>query len=300
MIIDNIKFKQILKDKKLNKTKLSETLKISTKTIAKISKGENLSDKIVNKIAAFLNVGENDLIKTTSLLDHLKQEKEVNLNGRIYEELQVKLTTNTNFVENINLTEDDVRFVYTTQRIACANECIKIEDIIETFNHFKCIDYCIDHAEEPISEEFIKQLHIILKQGTMQTYKYGSGVYKEYENVACGKSTTPPQNVKTEIKKLFFNYSRKKKFSFEDLVIFHYNFEKIHPFQDGNGRIGRLIMFKECLKNNIVPTFVDNKNKHKYINAFLEYENDKTLLIKVFKQGQEKIKELLNYFKIEY
>ena len=182
MIIDNIKFKQILKDKNLNKTKLSETLKISTKTIAKISKGENLSDKIVNKIVAFLNVGENDLIKITSLLDHLKQEKEVNLNGRIYEELQVKLTTNTNFVENINLTEDDVRFVYTTQRIACANECIKVEDIIETFNHFKCIDYCIDHAEEPISEEFIKQLHIILKQGTMQTYKYGSGVYKEYEN----------------------------------------------------------------------------------------------------------------------
>ena len=134
----------------------------------------------------------------------------------------------------------------------------------------------------------------------MQTYKYGLGVYKEFENIACGKSTTLPQNVNTEIKQLLKNYNRKKRFSFEDIIDFHYKFEKIHPFQDGNGRIGRLIVFKECLKNNIVPTFIDNKFKHKYINAFLEYENDKTLLVKTFLEGQNIIKQYLDYFKIEY
>ena len=236
------------------------------------------------------------------LLNVIKEQKEVKLSGGIYHKTQIELTYNSNHIEGSTLTHDQTRYIFETNTIGIEKGVINVDDVVETANHFKCVDYIIDNALKPLSESIIKELHFILKNGTSDSRKdwFKVGEYKKLPNEVGGEQTCKPENVKKEMKKLLATYNDIQTKSFEQVLEFHKNFESIHPFQDGNGRIGRLIMFKECLANNIVPFIIDEEHKLFYYRGLKEWDNERGYLIDTCLSCQDKYKLWLDYFNISY
>lgn len=237
-----------------------------------------------------------------TLLYILKLEKESKLKGGIYHKVQIELTYNSNHIEGSCLTHDQTRYIYETNTIGLTNEVINVDDIVETANHFRCIDLIIDKANLNITENLIKQLHFILKNGTTDSRKnwFVVGDYKKLPNEVGGRVTTSPEKVEGEVKSLIEWYNNIKNKTLKDIIEFHYRFECIHPFQDGNGRVGRLLMFKECLKYNIVPFIIDDKLKTFYYRGLKEWKQEKGYLVDTCLAAQDQFKVYLDYFRIEH
>ncbi len=240
--------------------------------------------------------------KASPLLKALREQKDARVKGGIYHRTQIDLTYNSNHIEGSRLTHDQTRYIFETNTIGVTDGSINVDDIIETTNHFRCIDMIIDRCEERLSEAFIKELHLILKTGTSDSRKswFKVGDYKRLPNEVGGNETCAPENVHKEIKKLLTEYNAKKQKSFEDILDFHQRFEGIHPFQDGNGRVGRLIMFKECLACRFVPFIITEELKMYYYRGLSEWKDLKGYLTDTCLAAQDHYKVLLDYFKIKY
>ena len=237
-----------------------------------------------------------------TLLDCLRREKDAGLNGGIYHKIQIDLTYNSNHIEGSKLTHDQTRFIFETKTLGVTDKAVKVDDIVETVNHFRCIDLIIEGAHTKLTESFIKQLHFILKSGTTDSQKswFRVGDYKMLENEVGGSDTTKPAEVAGEIKVLLKEYNSKSKITLEDILDFHVRFEAIHPFQDGNGRVGRLIMFKECLKHNIVPFIITEELKMFYYRGIMNWKSERGYLRDTCLTGQDEMKATLDYFGINY
>ena len=237
-----------------------------------------------------------------TLLDILQEEKKRKYSGGIYHKTQIELTYNSNHMEGSRLTHDQTRYIFETNTIGIENEIINVDDVVETANHFRCIDIIIDQAKAPLSEKLIKQLHLTLKNGTSDSRKewFSVGDYKKLPNEVGGIETTAPEEVPANIRKLLAEYNSKRNKTIDDIINFHVNFERIHPFQDGNGRIGRLIMFKECLKYNIVPFIIEDNLKLYYYRGLKEWNTQKGYFIDTCLTAQDKYKTYLDYFRIPY
>ena len=237
-----------------------------------------------------------------TLLDILKEEKCAQLHGGIYHKIQIELTYNSNHIEGSRLTHDQTRYIFETNTIGITEDGIRVDDIIETSTHFRCIDEIIENAKLKLSEKFIKHLHFILKSGTSDAKKdwFAVGEYKKLPNEVGGMDTILPENVSVEMQKLLNSYNRKESVTLQDIIAFHVQFERIHPFQDGNGRVGRLIMFKECLKHNIVPFIIEDKIKMFYYRGLKEWNQEKGYLIDTCLSAQDTFKTYLDYFRIPY
>ena len=241
-------------------------------------------------------------LKEEKLLDILKREKEAKLHGGIYQKLQIDMTYNSNHIEGSKLTHDQTRYIFETKTIGITDESILVDDIIETTNHFRCIDLAIEAAKTKLSESLIKQFHYILKSGTSDSTKpwFKVGDYKMIENEVGGIETVSPKEVKAKMKELLLWYNSISNITLNDIIEFHYRFECIHPFQDGNGRVGRLIMLKECLKHNIVPILILDEYKAFYYRGLKEWKNEPGYLKDTCLYGQDIFKKYLEYFKIKY
>ena len=237
-----------------------------------------------------------------NLLERLRAEKKASVKGGIYHKIQIELTYNSNHIEGSKLTHDQTRYIFETNTIGAENDAINVDDIIETANHFKCIDMVIDNATYRLTEKFIKELHFTLKSGTSDSRKewFNVGEYKKLPNEVEGKETAKPEDTANKIKTILKDYNQKDEHTLEEIIDFHYRFETIHPFQDGNGRVGRLIMFKECLKNNIVPFIIDDSLKMFYYRGLSEWNNEKGYLMDTCLAAQDKFKKYLEYFKVPY
>ncbi|UTD08963.1 Fic family protein [Treponema denticola] len=240
--------------------------------------------------------------KQDTLLSFLKREKESGLRGGIYHKIQIDLTYNSNHIEGSKLTHDQTRFIFETKTLGITDKAVRVDDIIETVNHFRCIDLIIEGANTKLSESFIKQLHYILKSGTTDSQKswFKVGDYKMLENEVGGNETTKPADVAAEMKSLLMEYNSKAEITFDDVLDFHVKFETIHPFQDGNGRIGRLIIFKECLKHYIVPFIITEELKNYYYRGIKNWKNNRVYLRDTCLTGQDLMKQCLDYFGIIY
>lgn len=287
-------------------------------SVSEFAKKWNLSERTVRNYCAnhkipgaFItgkswNIPESATIplknKPITLLNILKKEKESKLSGGIYHKVQIGLTYNSNHIEGNQLTHEQVQYIYETNTIGISDSVINIDDIVETTNHFRCIDYIIDHATEPISEKMIKELHFLLKSGTSDSRKdwFVVGDYKKLPNEVGGKETVSPENVTHAIKELLTFYKSTSTKTFRDLVEFHYQFECIHPFQDGNGSVGRLLLFKECLKYNIVPFIINEQLKLYYYRGLKEWNNEPGYLLDTCLHAQDIFKKYLDYFQIPY
>jgi Fic family protein len=236
------------------------------------------------------------------LLSRLRVEKKAAIKGGIYHKVQIDLTYNSNHIEGSRLTHDQTRYIFETHTIGFDGESVRIDDIIETVNHFRCIDFIIEQAERQLTESLIKELHLILKTGTSDSRKewFAVGEYKRLPNEVGGNATSNPENVHRDIKALLKEYNSKKHKTFEDILEFHQRFEAIHPFQDGNGRVGRLIMFKECLANGFVPFIITDDLKLFYYRGLQEWNHVREYLLDTCLTAQDNYKILLDYFKIKY
>ena len=237
-----------------------------------------------------------------TLIAFLKREKEAGLKGGIYHKIQIDLTYNSNHIEGSKLTHDQTRYIFETKTLGVTDKAVKVDDIVETINHFRCIDLVIEGAHTKLTESFIKQLHFILKSGTTDSQKswFKVGDYKMLENEVGGSETTKPVEVFGAIKALLKEYNSKSKITFDDILDFHVRFESIHPFQDGNGRVGRLIMFKECLKHNIVPFIITEELKMYYYRGIKNWKTERGFLRDTCFTGQDAMKTTLDYFGIKY
>lgn len=236
------------------------------------------------------------------LLDALREQMECGLRGGIYHRTQVDLTYNSNHIEGSRLTKEQTRYIFETNTIGVSEAAIKVDDIIETTNHFRCIDFIIERAEEPLSEGMIKRLHTLLKGGTSDANRlwFAVGDYKRLPNEVRGRETVAPEEVTTAMQALLREYSSKKEMVLEDILDFHYRFEVIHPFQDGNGRVGRLIMFKECLAHGIVPFIITDELKMFYYRGLERWRQTPGYLIDTCLTAQDRYKSLLTYFRIPW
>lgn len=237
-----------------------------------------------------------------NLLTRLKLEKESKIPGGIYHKVQIELTYSSNRIEGSRLTHDQTRYIFETNTIGIQDKNLNVDDIVETANHFSCIDRMIESANYPLNESFFKQLHALLKSGTSDSRKtwFAVGDYKRFENEVGGMPTTIPADVSKEMKRLLKAYNQRKEKTLREIIAFHYDFEKIHPFQDGNGRIGRLVMFKECLRNGITPFIIDDDLKQFYYRGLKEWENEPGYLIDTCLAAQDKFKVYMDYFGLEY
>ena len=244
--------------------------------------------------------GKKTPVKT--LLSILQEEKRTKYAGGIYHKTQIDLTYNSNHIEGSRLTHDQTRYIFETNTIGVENEVLNVDDVIETSNHFRCIDLIIDHAASTLSEHFIKKLHHILKTSTSDSHKdwFAIGEYKRLPNEVGGMQTSLPEEVADKMKALLSDYNAVPKKTLDDILDFHVRFERIHPFQDGNGRVGRLIMFKECLKYNIVPFIIEENLKLFYYRGLKEWYNEKGYLTDTCLTAQDKYKAYLDYFRIPY
>lgn len=239
--------------------------------------------------------------KASPLLTMLREQKASRLKGGIYHRTQIDLTYNSNHIEGSRLTHDQTRFIFETNTIGISDGIVNVDDIVETVNHFRCFDYIIDHAEEKITEGFIKQLHLLLKTGTSDGRKdwFAVGDYKRLPNEVGGQETTPPKEVHQQMKSLLSDYHQTRQHRLEDILDFHVRFEQIHPFQDGNGRVGRLLMFKECLANDIVPFIITDELKMFYYRGLHEWGHINGYLMDTCLTAQDQYKSLLDYFNID-
>lgn len=240
--------------------------------------------------------------QSLTVLDILQEEKRSSYSGGIYHKLQIDLTYNSNHIEGSRLAYDQTRYIFETNTIGVQDEALNIDDVIETVNHFRCIDLMIDRANEVLSEKFIKELHFTLKSGTSDSRKewFAIGNYKKMPNEVGGMETALPEKVADKMKNLLIEYRNKKEKTFDDILDFHVKFERIHPFQDGNGRVGRLIMFKECLKYNIVPFIIDESLKMYYYRGLKEWNKERGYLRDTCLTAQDQYKRYLDYFRISY
>ena len=292
-----------LNAKGLTKTALTDELGISSRTVAKIGRGEKIAAHVLAKIAAYLSCTPEELYRSISdnlLLQTLRDEKSIRMPGGLYHELQVRMTYNSNHIEGSKLSEDQTRLIFETNTVD-VGEGISVDDIIETVNHFRAIDYVIDHAEEPLTEDIIKELHRILKQSTKDSTLswFAVGDYKKRANVVGGRETAKPKDVPARMKALLSDYESLDAVSIENVIKFHYNFERIHPFQDGNGRVGRLIALKECLRHSIVPFIIEDSKKMFYYRGLSEWESERGYLTDTCLDGQDTFKKLLSMFDIQ-
>lgn len=239
---------------------------------------------------------------TSPLLTRLREEKTSKFKGGIYHKIQVELTYSSNRIEGSRLSLDQTRMIFETATIGTEGEFVRVDDIVETRNHFRAVDYLIDHAQDPLSEAMIKELHRILKAGTTDSTKdwFSVGEYKRLPNEVGGRQTALPENVIKEMKALLKTYDPRAKHTFEDIIGFHARFERIHPFQDGNGRVGRLVMFKECLMNYVVPFIIADDMKSFYYRGLVEWDNEKGYLADTCLSAQDRFKAALDYFRIAY
>lgn len=292
-------------------------------SVAEVAKSWNLSERSVRNYCAqgrvdgaFLtgktwNIPENaqkpkrvnaptDSPKT--LLDFLKEEKKSGTRGGIYHKVQIELTYNSNHIEGSRLSHDQTRYIYETNTIGADGGTVNVDDIIKTVNHFRCIDYMIDSAHSLVSEKMIKQLHLILKTGTEDSRKewFTVGEYKKLPNEVGGQNTCPPEKVGVEMQKLLTEYNAACSKTLDEILDFHHRFECIHPFQDGNGRVGRLILFKECLRCNIVPFIIEDDLKLFYYRGLSNWPSEKGYLRDTCLTAQDRFKKYLDYFRIQY
>ena len=244
--------------------------------------------------------GKKTPVKT--LLSILQEEKRTKYAGGIYHKTQIDLTYNSNHIEGSRLTHDQTRYIFETNTIGVEKDVLNVDDVIETSNHFRCIDLIIDHAASTLSEYFIKKLNHILKTSTSDSRKdwFAVGEYKRLPNEVGGMQTSLPEEVADKMKALLSDYNAVPKKTLDDILDFHVRFERIHPFQDGNGRVGRLIMFKECLKYNIVPFIIEENLKLFYYRGLKEWYNEKGYLTDTCLTAQDKYKAYLDYFRIPY
>jgi Fic family protein len=291
-------------------------------SVAEIAKKWNISERSVrnyctNKrvLGAFLtgktwNIPEDaekpsriprKTIKKVTLLDVIKREKDSKLSGGIYHKVQIDLTYNSNHIEGSRLTHDQTRYIFETNTIGITDQAVNVDDVIETANHFKCIDMIIEDANYQLSERFIKQLHAILKNGTSNSRQdwFAVGDYKKIPNEVGGKETTAPEEVAEKMKELLKKNNTRTEKSLEEIIAFHAEFESIHPFQDGNGRVGRLILFKECLRNNIVPFIITADLKMLYYRGLNDWKYEKGYLRDTCLTAQDRFRAVMEYFRIE-
>ena len=240
--------------------------------------------------------------KVSPLLKRLREEKEGRVSGGIYHRTQIDLTYNSNHIEGSRLTHDQTRYIFETNTIGITDETVNVDDIVETTNHFRCIDLIIDRAEERLSESMVKELHRILKTGTSDSRKewFNVGDYKKLPNEVGGRDTCTPDQVHTRMKALLSEYNAKIEKTLEDIIDLHQRFELIHPFQDGNGRVGRLVMFKECLANGVIPFIITDDLKWFYYRGLSEWGHINGYLTDTCLTAQDNYKALLDYFKIKY
>ena len=237
-----------------------------------------------------------------SLLQILREQKAAKMTGGIYHKVQIDLTYNSNHMEGSRLTHDQTRYIFETNTIGFENEAVNVDDVIETANHFRCIDIVIDQAGAALTEKLIKELHYVLKSGTGDSRKdwFAVGDYKKLPNEVGGNNTTLPEHVVEEMQTLIKRYNALPEKTLEDIVAFHVAFERIHPFQDGNGRVGRLILFKECLKHNLVPFIIEDNLKLFYYRGLKEWDREKGYLMDTCLTAQDRVKKYLDYFRIMY
>ena len=294
---------QKLNENNLTKSAMAKELNISSRTIAKINRGEKIADRVLGRIAAYFSCEMSDLyrvVSDNSLLQMLREEKDIQLHGGLYHELQVRLTYNSNHIEGSKLSENQTRFIFETNTID-VGDGIPVDDIIETVNHFRAIDYVLDIAEEPLSQQHIKEMHRILKQGTKDSTLswFMVGDYKKRANVVGGRETAKPKDVPPKMQALISDYESKTAVDINDIIEFHYEFESIHPFQDGNGRVGRLIALKECLRYAITPFIIEDSKKMFYYRGLSEWKNERGYLTDTCLDGQDTFRALLKMFDIE-
>ena len=238
----------------------------------------------------------------TTLLQILKEEKQMRYTGGIYHKTQIELTYNSNHMEGSRLTHDQTRYIFETNTIGVEGEALRVDDIVETVNHFRCVDKVIDSVGAQLTEKYMKELHVLLKSGTSDARLswFAVGDYKKRPNEVGGRETTAPEEVAGRMKALLAEYNGKQEKSLEDILKFHVAFERIHPFQDGNGRVGRLIMFKECLKYHIVPFIIEDEYKMYYYRGLSEWNRERGYLLDTCLAAQDKYKAYLDYFRIRY
>ena len=292
-----------LKDKGIGKTELSVRLGLSTRTVAKIGKCERLSNRSIQKIADWLGVESEDLMREVSdnwILQMLREEKEIKLSGGLYHELQVRMTYNSNHIEGSKLSEDQTRLIFETNTLD-AGDGIPVDDVLETVHHFRAIDYVIDIAEDELTEDMIKHLHYILKHDTKDASLpwFAVGDYKKRANTVGGRETSKPSEVHEHMKELLQRYNAKGNVTLEDIVELHAEFEYIHPFQDGNGRVGRLLALKECLRHNVIPFLIEDSKKNYYCRGLAEWKYEKGWLLDTCRDGQDTFIRLLKMLGVE-
>ena len=291
-----------LNERGITRSDLTKELGISSRTIAKIGRGEKLSRIVMEKLCGYFSCTAAELCSEVSdnpILQTLREEKAAKISGGLYHELQVRMTYNSNHIEGSRLTEDQTRLIFETNTLD-SGDGVPVDDILETVHHFRAIDYVIDCADDVLTEEIIKELHYILKRDTKDSTLdwFAVGDYKKRPNVVGGRETTKPKDVPARMKALLDAYNAKSAVTIQDIIAFHAAFEQIHPFQDGNGRVGRLIALKECLRFNIVPFLIEDSKKAFYYRGLSEWDNEKGWLTDTCLNGQDTFKRLLGMFEL--
>ena len=291
-----------LNERGITRSDLTKELGISSRTIAKIGRGEKLSRIVMEKLCEYFSCTAAELcceVLDNPILQTLREEKAAKISGGLYHELQVRMTYNSNHIEGSRLTEDQTRLIFETNTLD-AGDGVPVDDILETVHHFRAIDYVIDCADDVLTEEIIKELHFILKRDTKDSTLdwFAVGDYKKRPNVVGGRETTKPKDVPARMKALLDAYNAKSAVTIQDIIAFHAAFEQIHPFQDGNGRVGRLIALKECLRFNIVPFLIEDSKKAFYYRGLSEWDNEKGWLTDTCLDGQDTFKRLLGMFEL--
>ena len=305
------KIKSYRESKNMTQNEIADILGVKSATVSKYESG-TLEPNIesLKKLAEIFEVSVDELlndeqdrfdISKINVLNILREQKEMKLKGNLYHNTQIIFAYNTNHIEGSKLTEDQTRYIFETNTILFEGETIaSVDDILEMANHFKLVDYMLDKVEENLTEDMIKEFHRLLKEGTADSRKewFKVGDYKQVVNEAGSTKTTSPKYVQRDMTKLMDWYNSLSKITIKEIIEFHARFEKIHPFQDGNGRVGRIIIFKECLKNNIIPFIILDKDKLFYYRGLKEYQNggEKGYLIDTCLNAQDQYAEIMKYY----
>ena len=293
-----------LREKGITRSELTGLLGISSRTIAKIAKGEKLSHIVIEKLCNYFSCDPSDLFKVVSdnlILQILQDEKVAGISGGLYHELQVRMTYNSNHMEGSRLTEDQTRLIFETNTLD-VGDGIPVDDLLETVHHFRAIDYVIDNAEQPLTEDMIKHLHYILKHDTRDSMLdwFAVGDYKKRANMVGGRETAKPNDVPKRMREMLYDYNEKATVTVNDIIALHAEFEYIHPFQDGNGRVGRLVALKECLHHGIIPFIIEDNKKHYYYRGLSEWRNEKGWLTDTCLDGQDTFIRLMDSLDIPH
>lgn len=305
------KIKKYREEKRMTQRDIAEILEVEPGTVSKYESGMlEPNIKSIKRLSETFGITIDELLKENddkvdvskiNVLEVLREQKEMQLKGNLYHNTQIIFSYNTNHIEGSKLTEDQTRYIFETNTILFEGETVaSVDDILETANHFKLVDYMLDIAEEDLTEEIIKKFHRILKEGTMDSRKewFNVGEYKKLPNEAGMMKTTSPKETPKAMQKLIEWYNSLSKITIKEIIEFHAKFEKIHPFQDGNGRVGRMVMFKECLKNNIIPFIILDKDKLFYYRGLKEYQGnrEKGYLIDTCLNAQDQYIKMIEYY----